>query len=419
MNVIRKYNETSLILRIVIGLIIGTILGVLFKNLPIGILGDLFKGALRSIAPVLVFVLITNSLASSSTGMDKRFGRVIFLYMISTFFAAVVAVTVSFTFPQTLVLTGKAAQETAAPGGIGEVMTNLLNTVVMNPVEALAEGQYLSILFWSILLGLALKSIAADTSKTFLNDISDGMSTLVRWIINLAPFGIMGLTYSMVSENGLGVFQTYGSLLLVLVGSMLTVALIVDPFIAFLFLHRNPYPLVLRCLKESGVMAFFTRSSAANIPVNMELCEKLLLDEEMYSVSIPLGSTINMDGAAITITIFTLATCNTVGVHVDFATALVLSVLATFAACGASGVAGGSLLLIPMACSLFGISADIAMQAVGIGFIIGVVQDSVETALNSSGDVMFAATAEYTQWIKNGHPEKLPKFLGGQRDTKV
>lgn len=418
MSIVKKYNETSLILRIVIGLIIGTILGILVKNLPIVILGEMFKGSLRSIAPILVFVLITSALSSSASKMDGRFGRVIFLYMMSTFLAAVVAVCASFAFPQTLVLTGKASEE-AAPTGIGEVLSNLLNNMVMNPIQALAEGNYISILFWSILLGLALKKIASDHTKEVLENISDGISQLVRWIINLAPFGIMGLTYSMVSENGIEVFTTYGSLLVVLVGSMLAVALIVDPLITFLYLHRNPYPLVLRCLRESGVMAFFTRSSAANIPVNMELCEKLLLDEEMYSVSIPLGSTINMDGAAITITIFTLATAHTMGIHVDFLTALVLSVLSTSAACGASGVAGGSLLLIPMACSLFGISADVAMQAVGIGFIVGVVQDSVETALNSSGDVMFAATAEYKQWILDGHSEDLPKFLGGTRDTEV
>lgn len=415
-NICKKYNETSLIIRIICGLIVGTILGIALKGLPIGILGDLFKGSLKSIAPLLVFVLITNALSSSSSKMDGRFARVIMLYMLSTFLAAVVAVCGSFLFPQTLVLASKVTQE-AAPSGIGEVISNLLTNMVMNPVQALSEANYISILFWSITLGLSLKRL--DKATAAFEVLSDGITQLVRWIINLAPFGIMGLTYSMVSENGIGVFVTYGSLLALLVGCMLLVALVVDPLIAFIYLRRNPYPLVFRCLKHSGVMAFFTRSSAANIPINMSLCEKLLLDEEMYSVSIPLGATINMDGAAVTITVFTLATAHTMGITVDFGTALILSILSTFAACGASGVAGGSLLLIPMACSLFGISSDVAMQAVGIGFIIGVVQDSVETALNSAGDVMFAAVAEYKQWIVDGHKDDLPKFLGGKRDTEV
>ncbi len=412
-SIVQKYRSTSLIIRILIGLIIGTVLGVLFKDLQwISVLGDVFKGSLRSIAPILVFVLITSSLAQSNSKMDRRFVRVIFLYMSSTLLAAVVAVVGSYIFPQTLVLSGEVAQE-AAPSGIGEVVANLINNVVSNPVEALATANYVSILFWSILLGLALKTLASDQTKQMLVDISEGISQLVRWIIEFAPFGILGLSYASISQNGLEIFTSYGKLLLLLVGCMLAVALIVDPLISFLFLRRNPYPLVFRCLKESGLMAFFTRSSAANIPINMALCEKLGLDEEMYSVSIPLGATINMDGAAITITVFALATAHTMGIHVDIATAFVLSVLATFAACGASGVAGGSLLLIPMACSLFGISGDIAMQAVGIGFIIGVVQDSVETALNSSGDVMFAATAEYAQWLKEGR--ELPDFMNRKK----
>lgn len=419
MSIVKKYNETSLMLRIFIGLVIGSILGVCFKNLEfITLLGTVFKGALQALAPILVFVIITSALSSSGSGLDRRFGRVVFLYMLSTFLAAVVAVVVSFLFPQTIVLTGEAVEQTA-PGGLGEVLTNLITGIVQNPVQALSEGSYISILFWAILLGLALKNIASDNTKQALQDLSDGISQVVRWIINLAPFGIMGLSYASVSENGLSVFTTYGHLLLALVSSMLIVALVVDPLVSFLVMHRNPYPLVWRCLKESGLMAFFTRSSAANIPVNMALCEKLGLDEEMYSVSIPLGATINMDGAAITITIMTLATANTVGVQTSFVMALILSVLSTLAACGASGVAGGSLLLIPMACSLFGIPGSVAMQTVGIGFIIGVIQDSVETALNSSGDVMFAATAEYTQWIKDGHPEDLPEFLGGNLKTEV
>ncbi len=418
-NVAKKYNSTSLMLRIVIGLVIGAILGFFMPTLGLGILGDVFKGSLRSIAPILVFVLIVSSLAQSGSKMDKRFGRVIFLYMSSTFLAAFIAVCGCFLFPVTLILSGQAADTSGAPTGIEEVLSNLIKNITSNPVQALADGNYLAILFWSILLGLALKQLANDSTKRFLHDISEGVSKLVRWIINLAPFGILGLTYANVVENGLKIFTSYGQLLVLLVVCMLLVALVIDPLISFLFLRRNPYPLVWRCLKESGLMAFFTRSSAANIPVNMELCENLGLDEDMYSVSIPLGATINMDGAAITITVFALSAAYTMGIHVTFGTAFILSVLATFAACGASGVAGGSLLLIPMACSLFGIDADIAMQVVGIGFIIGVIQDSVETALNSAGDVLFAATAEYAQWIKDGNADRLPKFLGGKTDTKV
>ena len=277
-----------------------------------------------------------------------------------------------------------------------------INNIVSNPVAALMNANYIGILAWAILLGLALKKLASEQTKRTLRDFSDAVSQGVRWIINLAPFGIMGLVFTSVSENGLSIFTDYGKLLLLLVGCMLAVALIVDPLIAAVCLHRNPYPLVLRCFKESGVTAFFTRSSAANIPVNMALCERLGLDKNIYSVSIPLGATINMDGAAITITVMTLAAAHTMDISVGIPTALILSLLATVAACGASGVAGGSLLLIPMACSLFGISNDIAMQAVAVGFIIGVVQDSFETAINSSGDVLFAATAEFREWIKEG-----------------
>ena len=303
-------------------------------------------------------------------------------------------------FPVTLKLTD--AVSDTAPQSIFEVLSALLNKVVANPVAALTDANYIGILFWSLLLGVALKRLASDTTKNTFANISDAVSQVVRWVINLAPFGILGLVFSSVSSNGLGIFKDYGKLLLVLVGCMLGVALIVDPIIAAICLHRNPYPLVLRCFKESGVTAFFTRSSAANIPVNMALCEKLGLDKNIYSVSIPLGATINMDGAAITITVMTLAAAHTLGISVDIPTAIFLSVLSAIAACGASGVAGGSLLLIPMACSLFGINNDIAMQVVGVGFIIGVVQDSLETAINSSGDVLFAATAEFREWIKEG-----------------
>lgn len=402
---IYKWNNLSLILRIAIGLVIGIVLALVCPQATaISILGDLFVGALKGIAPILVFVLVASSLANAKGGVKHQFRTVIFLYMLSTFLAAVVAVLLSFVFPVTLKLSETASDN--APQSIFEVISSLLNKIVANPVDSLINANYIGILFWSLLLSIALKKLASDNTKEMFANLSDAVSQIVKWIINLAPFGILGLVFSSVSTNGLGIFRDYGKLLLLLVGCMLCVALIVDPLIAAICLHRNPYPLVFRCLKESGVTAFFTRSSAANIPVNMALCEKLGLDKNIYSVSIPLGATINMDGAAITITVMTLAAANTLGISVDIPTAIFLSVLSAVAACGASGVAGGSLLLIPMACSLFGISNDIAMRVVGVGFIIGVVQDSLETAINSSGDVLFAATAEYREWIKEGR--KLP-----------
>ena len=410
-KIVSLYNSTSLIARIVVGLIIGLVLGLVCPGAQwVALLGDLFVGALKAIAPVLVFALVSSALVQGQEKLDNRFALVLGLYLVSTLLAAVVAVIGSFMFPQTLVLNVAAADQ-AAPSGIGEVLRNLLLNMVANPLSSIIEGKYIGILFWAVCFGLVMKNIAAETTKRFMGDVADGISALVRHIINLAPFGIMGLVFTNVSGSGLAIFTDYGRLLVLLVGCMLAVALIVDPLIAFIVLRRNPYPLVLRCLRQSGITAFFTRSSAANIPVNMELCEELGLDKEMYSVSIPLGATINMDGAAITISVMTLAAANTVGIHVDIPSALLLSFLSALAACGASGVAGGSLLLIPMACSMFGISGDVAMQVVTIGFIIGVVQDSVETALNSSGDVMFAATAEYSQWLKEGR--ELPKFMGG------
>lgn len=405
-NLVKKWNDISLILRILIGLIIGTILGIAAPQATIiAVLGTLFVGALKAVAPLLVFVLVMSSLARANNGIGKKFRTVIFLYMLSTLLAAVVAVLASFAFPVTIKLT-EAVNDTA-PSGIGEVMTTLLNNIVANPVKSLMEANYIGILSWAIVLGLALKKLASEHTKEALSDLSEAVSQAVRWIINLAPFGIMGLVFSSVSTNGLGIFKDYGKLLLLLVGCMLAIALIIDPLIAGICLKRNPYPLVFRCFKESGLTAFFTRSSAANIPINMSLCERLGLDRDMYSVSISLGATINMDGAAITITVMTLAAAHTLGISVDIPTAIVLSVLATVAACGASGVAGGSLLLIPMACSLFGISNDIAMQVVAVGFIIGVVQDSFETAINSSGDVLFAATAEFREWMKQGKEIKF------------
>ena len=404
-----RYNATSLILRIVIGLVVGAVLALAVPGAGwVEEFGSLFVGALKSIAPVLVFVIVASALAQGTSKLDRRFGTVIWLYMLTTFLAAAIAVVTSFLFPQTVVL-AEAAESEVVPQGLGEVMNTLLTNFVANPVSALLNGNYIGILFWACLFGLAMKRYGADSTKLFLANTADAVSQIVRWIINLAPFGIMGLVYTNVSSNGLSIFTQYGRLLLLLVGTMLFMALVVSPFIIFVYLHCNPYPLVFRCLRESGLTAFFTRSSAANIPVNMDLCEKLGLDKDMYSVSIPLGATINMDGAAITITIMTLAAANTLGIQVSLPAAILLSVMSALGACGASGVAGGSLLLIPMACSLFGISNDIAMQVVGVGFIIGVVQDSVETALNSAGDVEFAATAEYHQWRKEGKP--LPAFL--------
>ena len=338
------------------------------------------------------------------------FGTVMWLYMLTTFVAAALSVVTSMLFPQMLLLP-EAAEAEVIPQGLGEVMHTLLSNIVSNPISAIMNGNYIGILMWGCLFGVAMKKLGADSTKVFLSNTADAVSTIVRWIINLAPFGIMGLVFTNVVSNGLAIFTQYGKLLLLLVGTMLFMALVINPIIIFIYLRCNPYPLVFRCLRESGLTAFFTRSSAANIPVNMAMCEKLGLDKDFYSVSIPLGATINMDGAAITI--MTLAAANTLGMQVSLPAAILLSIMSALGACGASGVAGGSLLLIPMACSLFGISNDIAMQVVGVGFIIGVIQDSVETALNSAGDVEFAATAEYHQWLKQGKP--LPEFLGGKK----
>ena len=407
------YNGVSLILRIAIGLVIGAILALVCPGATwLQELGNLFVGALKGIAPVLVFVIVASALAQGTSKLDRRFGTVVWLYMLTTFLAAILSVVTSMIFPQTLVFP-EAAKAEVIPQGLGEVMHTLLANIVSNPISAIMNGNYIGILMWACLFGVAMKKLGADSAKVFLSNVSDAVSAIVRWIINLAPFGIMGLVFTNVVSNGLAIFTQYGKLLLLLVGTMLFMALIINPIIIFIYLRCNPYPLVFRCLRESGLTAFFTRSSAANIPVNMAMCEKLGLDKDFYSVSIPLGATINMDGAAITITIMTLAAANTLGMQVSLPAAILLSIMSALGACGASGVAGGSLLLIPMACSLFGISNDIAMQVVGVGFIIGVIQDSVETALNSAGDVEFAATAEYHQWLKDGKP--LPEFLGGRK----
>ena len=403
----KKWNNLSLVIRILIGLIIGAILGVAFPNASaIAILGSVFVGALKAVAPVLVAILVMSAISKAHQGIGPRFKTVVILYMLSTLLAAVVAVVGSYLFPVTMVLTE--TTDGTPPSNLGEVIKSIVTNMVANPLASITSANYIGVLFWAVILGIALKKVAKPETIQGISDAADAVSMTVRWVIQFAPLGILGLVYESVAENGLAIFTTYGKLLAVLVGCMLAVALIVDPLIAAIYLKRNPYPLVFRCLKESGLTAFFTRSSAANIPVNMTLCEKLGLDKDFYSVSIPLGATINMDGAAITITVMTLAAANTLGIHVDFPTAILLSALATVGACGASGVAGGSLLLIPMACSLFGINNDVAMQVVAVGFIIGVVQDSVETALNSSGDVMFAATADYHDKLKRG--EKIPEL---------
>lgn len=395
-RLLQWWTSTSLVLRILGGLVIGAVLGLAVPQWTgIGILGQVFVSALKAIAPVLVMLLVASSIAKAHGGLGDRFRTVVTLYLVSTFVAAVIAVVGSFLFPVTIRLQGVTDGGSAAPGGLADVFTTLLTNMVMNPVQALASANYIGILFWAIIMGLALKMLASQGTVKVISDLADVVSQVVKWVIQFAPFGILGLVFSSVSESGLEIFVDYGKLILVLVGCMVFTSAVVNPFIAWLHLRKNPYPLYWKCLKKSGLNAFFTRSSAANIPINMELCEELGLDEEFYSVSIPLGCTVNMNGAAVTITVLSLAVAHTLGIEVSFASALFLSLIATLGACGASGVAGGSLLLVPMACSFFGIGNDIAMQAVAVGFIIGVVQDSVETALNSSGDVFFTAVAEF------------------------
>lgn len=410
---LEKWNSISLVKRIVMGLIIGLILGIVVPQAtPIGMLGSLFVGALKAVAPILVFFLVMYALCSTSEGQKTNMGRVIVLYLLGTFLAGLAAVVASFMFPVELTLTAAEAADMAAPGGIGEVLTNLLMNVVSNPIGSLVSANYIGILAWAVVFGLALKK-ASDSTKKLLGDVADAVTQAVKWVISFAPLGIMGLIFQTVSQEGLGVLASYGRLLAVLVGTMLFVALVMNPIIVFIYTKKNPFPLVLKCLKDSGITAFFTRSSAANIPVNMELCEELGLDEETYSVSIPLGATINMAGAAVTIAVLALAAANTLGIQVDFPTAFVLSLVAAASACGASGVAGGSLLLVPLACSLFGIPNDVAMQVVGVGFIVGVVQDSAETALNSSTDALFTVIAEIKDRRLN------PSHYKGKKDIII
>ena len=407
MEIIRKWNSISLIIRILCGLVLGAILGLLIpKATGIAVLGDLFVGALKAVAPVLVLVLVASSLANAKGGHAAKFRTVIILYLLSTMTAAVSAVVANFLFPTYIPLEGVAAAEDyVAPSGMSEVVINLLTNIVANPVDAVLNANYIGILFWAVIFGMALKR-ASSSTKRFLDDLADAISKVVRGIISCAPFGILGLVFNSVSTSGLDIFVTYGHLVAVLVCTMLFVGFGVNPLIVGLLLRHNPYPLVWKCIRTSGITAFFTRSSAANIPVNMELCEELGLDEDMYSVSIPLGATINMNGAAITITTFSLAAAYTMEIPVTLVMAITLSFVAAFSACGASGVAGGSLLLVPLGCSLFGVSPDVAMAIVGVGFIISVIQDSMETALNSSADAIFTATAEFREWKKEGR--KLP-----------
>lgn len=401
-GLIVKWNQISLVKRIVVGIIVGLVLAL---TLPkgaswIAIFGSLFVGALKAVAPVLVLFLVIHAIAAHKSGKKTNMKSILGLYVIGTLLAGLVAVAASFMFPVTLTLT-TGAENLSAPEGIVEVLETLLFSVVANPIDALISANYLGILMWAVILGLALKN-ASQSTKDVLGSFSAAMTKVVQWVINLAPLGIMGLVFSAVVDTGISALKAYGALILILVGCMLFIAFVMNPLIVYIYTRKNPYPLVLTVLRESGITAFFTRSSAANIPVNMKLAEKLGLDEDTYAVSIPLGATINMAGAAVTIAVLTLAAVNTLGIEVDFMTALLLSVVAAVSAAGASGVAGGSLLLIPLACSLFGVPNDIAMQVVGVGFIIGVIQDSCETALNSSSDVLFTATAEYAKERKKG-----------------
>lgn len=399
---IKKWTESSLILKIVIGLVAGTVLGLVCPGATIfGIPGTLFIGALKAVAPLLVALLVCSAIAKAGEGIGARFRTVIILYLSTTFLAAVFAVITSKLFPVKIILTNISAySDSTPPSGLKEIFETLLVNLVQNPVKAVAEGNYLGILFWALILGIALKLLNVPKTVEVISDLSDAVSKIVAWVIQFAPIGVMGIMFTNISTNGLEIFANYGQLILLLVGTMLFVALIINPIVVAVLLKRNPYPLIFKCLKESGVSAFFTRSSAANIPVNMKLCESLGLDKDFYSVSIPLGSTVNMDGAAVTITVMSLAAANTLGMDIPFGLAIVLSIVSTLGAAGTSGVAGGSLLLVPMACSLMGIGNDIAMEVVAVGFIIGVIQDSVETALNSSGDVIFTATAEYYDRMK-------------------
>ncbi|WP_373702376.1 serine/threonine transporter SstT [Weissella soli] len=395
-NAWQWWKDQNLVVQIIMGMLLGLLLAVVVPDATwLAIFGTLFVSALKAVAPILVFVLVIAAIAQHKKGVKTNMRTVLGLYFVGTFMAGLVGVLASFLFPTSLQLV-KSTQKIDAPSGIGEVLNNLLLKLVDNPINALSQANYIGILAWAILIGFALRHASVST-KVVIQDISVAISAIVNNVIQLAPFGIMGLVYQAVAVNGLGALADYGRLLFVLIGAMLVVALVVNPLIVFVAARRNPYPLVLATLRESGVTAFFTRSSAANIPVNMRLSEKLGLNPDTYAISIPLGATINMAGAAITISVLSLSAAHTLGITVDFWTAVILVLLSAVSATGASGVAGGSLLLIPMVTSLLGIPGDIAAQVVGVGFIIGVIQDSAETALNSSSDVVFTATAEYAQ----------------------
>ncbi|AMV63277.1 Sodium/dicarboxylate symporter [Pediococcus damnosus] len=402
-----KFTSISLIKRILIGIIVGAVLGVGVPHLTwITILGDLFVNSLKAIAPLLVFLLILSSMAKHEKGSKTHMRSIVVLYLTATLVAAVVAVGASYLFPVEIFLPKVSETTTAAPKGIATVLKGVLNNAIENPVKALVEGQYLSILVWASLIGVGLRAAGKQT-KQVVNDLSNAVTSVVQFIIQLAPFGIVGLVFTSVSESGLNGLAKYGQLVLLVVGSMMFVSLIVYPAMVALMTHQNPYPLTLFTLRESGIPAFFTRSSAVNIPINMELCRRLGLSKKTYAISIPLGASANSGGAAMTISIMTLATTHTLGMEVSFPLAFLLCLLSAISATGASGIAGGSLLLIPMACSLFGISNDIAMQVVGVGFIIGVIQDSVETAVNSASDLLFTATAEFADLRRAGTPVNI------------
>ncbi|MBS5983203.1 serine/threonine transporter SstT [Clostridium butyricum] len=400
-NLLYIWNKLSLVKQIIIGLITGIILSLTIPERVkgISIFGNLFVGALKSVAPVLVLFLVMSAICQHKSGKKTNMKSIIGLYAVGTFLAAIIAVAASFIFPITLTLSG-GIDNVSPPGGVGEVLNTLMMNVVDNPVKALSNANYIGILSWALILGFALRS-SADSTKLVISNFSDAVSKVVELIIRFAPIGIMGLVFDTISTNGIESLLGYGQLLLLLIGCMIFVALVVNPLIVYINIHRNPYPLVIKCLKESGITAFFTRSSAANIPVNMKLCEDLGLNRDTYSISIPLGSTINMGGAAVTISVLSLAAANTLGIQVDVGTALLLSLLSAVCACGTSGIAGGSLLLVPLACSLFGIPNEIAMKVVAVGFVVGVLQDSSETALNSSTDVLFTAAAEFAERRKS------------------
>jgi len=394
-SLFKKLTSLSLVKQIIIAIILGAVLAVISPEMAksFTLLGNLFVSALKAVAPILVLVLVASSIANQKTNSEAELKPIVLLYLIGTFSAALVAVLMSFAFPTTLTL-NLAGAVANPPQGLSEVLKALAFKIVDNPINAIASGNFIGILAWGLGLGFALKK-ANQSTKIMVHDISDAISTIVKLVIRFAPLGIFGLVANTIASTGFDALGQFSHLVIVLVSSMLIIALIINPFIVFLVTKQNPYPLVFTCLRESGITAFFTRSSAANIPVNMALCKKLDLHEDTYSVAIPLGATVNMAGAAITITVLTLAAAHTLNIEIDFATAILLSVVASISACGASGVAGGSLLLIPLACGLFGINNDIAMQVVAIGFIIGVIQDSAETALNSSTDVVFAAAASH------------------------